>query len=59
MVRLMRFFCLMMKIKCFRIIKVVKYINDNDNNDEKIMIVIIIMVEIINKLFFYFKFNCY
>lgn len=55
--RLTRFLCLMMKIKCSRIIKVVKHINDNDNNDEKITIVIIIMVETINKLSFHFKLN--
>lgn len=57
--RLTRFLCLMMKIKCSRIIKVVKHINDNDNNDEKITIVIIIMVETINKLSFHFKLNCH
>lgn len=57
--RLTRFLCLMMKIKCSRIIKVVKHINDNDNNDEKITIVIIIMVETINKLSFHFNFNCH
>lgn len=57
--RLTRFLCLMMIIKCSRIIKVVKHINDNDNNDEKITIVIIIIAETINKMSFHFKLNCH